>query len=71
MKTESIVNNQSLTLHGAIGLVTYVSNKMVTSENELLGFVNFALKNADTSSTGGITRYVISSDGSINEIQEP
>ena len=43
---------------------------MVNSDDELVGFANFALKNADKSSTGGITRYVIDSDGSINEIQE-
>lgn len=71
LKTENSVKHKNANVHGSIGLVTYVSNKMVTSGDELIGFANFALKNADTSSTGGITRYVISSDGSINEIQEP
>jgi len=71
LKTENSLNQQRVKVYGSIGLVTYVSNKMVTSEDELIGFANFALKNADTSSTGSLTRYIISSDGSINEIQEP
>jgi diguanylate cyclase (GGDEF)-like protein len=71
LKTENSVKQNRVKVYGSIGLVTYVSNKMVTSDDELIGFANFALKNADTSSMGGITRYVISSDGVINEIQEP
>lgn len=71
LKTENSIKQHTVKIYGSIGLVTYISNKMVTSEDELLGFANFALKNANASSRGGITRYIISSDGSINEIQEP
>jgi diguanylate cyclase (GGDEF)-like protein len=71
LKTENSIKQHGMKVHGSIGLVTYVSNNMVTSADEIIGFANFALKNADTSSSGSITRYVISSDGSINEIKEP
>lgn len=71
LKFENNNHHQGVKVYGSIGLVSYVSNKMVNSDDELIGFANFALKNADKSSTGGITRYVIESDGSINEIQEP
>jgi diguanylate cyclase (GGDEF)-like protein len=71
LKFENNSQHRGIKVYGSIGLVSYISNKMVNSDDELIGFANFALKNADKSSTGGITRYVIESDGSINEIQEP
>lgn len=64
-------NQRKHKIRGSIGLVTYVSNKLVTSEDELIGFANFGVKNADKSSSGGITRYVINGEGGINEIEEP
>jgi len=71
LRFENNNQHQGVKIYGSIGLVSYVSNKMVNSEDELIGFANFALKNADKASTGGITRYVIGADGSMNEIQEP
>lgn len=71
IKTENHLKGKKVKVYGSIGLVTYLPNKMITSEDELIGFANFALKNADKSSTGGLTRYLIGSDGSIDEFEEP